>query len=125
MTQKDPQHSNLPESHHHEKPWWVRIGTPTAVLIAFIAMSTVGYRNIEPDFTWLDSLFITISMIFTVGYSAARHDLNDTGKAWSIFVIIGGLIASGTVLSIVGSYIVEGRLRRGFGGHIVARKMNN
>lgn len=125
MTQNARQHSELYEAHHHERPWWVRVGTPMAVLIFFILAATVGYKFIEPDFTWLDSLFMTVMMIFTVGYSAARHDLSDTAKAWSIFVIVGGLVASGTVLSIVGSYIVEGRLRKVFGRRIVERKINN
>ncbi|MFB3890638.1 MAG: TrkA family potassium uptake protein [Phycisphaerae bacterium] len=125
MTQQNPQQSTIADGRHHERPWWVRIGTPMVVLAVFILVATIGYKYIEPDFTWLDSLFMTVMMIFTVGYSAARHDLSDPAKAWSIFVIVGGLIASGTVLSLVGSYMIEGRLRRVFGRHIVEHKIKN
>lgn len=77
-------------------------------LIAIIAIGVIGYTAIE-GWAFLDSLYMTIITITTVGYTEV-HPLTTGGRVFSIFLIIGGV--GGALYAITGivQYIVEGNI---------------
>lgn len=103
-----------------EYSWRMRIGIPLLLLLCFIFISCTGYQWVEPKYDWLDSLYMTIITISTVGYEVVGGQISRDGKIWSIFVIAGGL----TLLTITGTqlaaFVVEGQLH----GFIGRRKLH-
>lgn len=80
-----------------------------AVLLAAVLSGGVaGYMIIE-RWSFLDSLFMTVITITTVGYEEV-HPLTSGGRIFSIFLILGG--ASGVLytLTTIVQYILEGDL---------------
>jgi voltage-gated potassium channel len=71
-----------------------------AVLLATtLALGTVGYRLVE-GWNWLDSFFMTLITVTTVGYGEV-HPLDPGGKVFTSIVIAGGV---GTVLYAFGVF---------------------
>lgn len=93
------------------------------LFVLFVLLSMLGYKHIQPEHTWLDSLYMTIITIGTVGYREV-HTLTPGGQAWTVFVIIGGLAMGAVVLSLVASIFVEGQIRRMLGRRQLDRKIN-
>ena len=67
------------------------------MLAATLAFGTVGYRLVE-GWSWLDSFFMTLITVTTVGYGEV-HPLDASGKIFTSVVIVGGV---GTVLYAFG-----------------------
>jgi len=77
-------------------------------LVATLAVGTVGYRLVE-GWSWLDSFFMTLITVTTVGYGEV-HPLDAGGKIFTSVVIVGGV---GTVLyafGVFGEVIGSGQL---------------
>jgi len=77
-------------------------------LVATLAVGTLGYRLIE-GWSWLDSFFMTLITVTTVGYGEV-HPLDMGGKVFTSVVIVGGV---GTVLyafGVLGEAIGGGQL---------------
>ena len=88
-------------------------------LLATIAVGTIGYEIIE-GWSFLDSIFMTITTITTVGYSEV-HPLSNAGRIFSIFLILGGMGGAFYALTGVITYIVEGNI----GATLGRRRMEN
>ncbi len=105
-----------------EDIWTKRILWAVGMLLAFIAISTVGFRLIDSQYSWLDALYMTIITISSVGYREV-HSPNFATKLWGIFVIIGGLITATVAMSIIVAIVVEGQIRTVFGRRKLERKI--
>jgi voltage-gated potassium channel len=88
-------------------------------LVVIIATGTVGYLLIE-GWSFLDSLFMTITTITTVGYDEV-HPLSDGGRIFSSFLIVGGVGGALYALTAIVAYVVEGE----FGTTLGRRQMKN
>jgi len=97
-----------------------RIGGAVMILLCFIAIGAVGFCWIEPGYTWLDGLYMTVITISTVGYEVVGGHLTQAGKIWSIFVIAGGLVLLTIVGTQIAALVVEGQLQ----GFIGRRQLN-
>jgi len=81
-------------------------------LIAFGALATViavgigGYMAIE-GWSFLDSLYMTVITISTVGYNEV-HALSEGGHILSIVLIIGGVGVMLYTLTTIAEYVAEG-----------------
>ena len=73
-----------------------------------MAIGVVGYLSIE-GWDFLDSLYMTIIAITTVGFTEVRP-LTDGGRVFTIFLVVGGV--GGALYAITGivQYIVEGNI---------------
>jgi len=78
------------------------------ILAIIIIAGVIGYVVIE-GWSFVDSLYMTIITITTVGY-AEVHPLTTTGQIFSIFLIIGGVSGAVYVLSAIAGYLIEGQL---------------
>jgi len=90
--------------------------------VAFlIAFGTVGYMLIE-GWSFLDSIYMTVTTITTVGYREI-HPPSGKGMVFTIFLIVGGV---GTMLYALGTgarVILEGELKEIYGRKRLEKKI--
>jgi voltage-gated potassium channel len=75
-------------------------------LLLVLVVGTFGYRLIE-GWSFLDSLFMTITTVTTVGYREV-HPLSIAGRIFTIFLILGGVGTAFYILTSMVRYILEG-----------------
>lgn len=103
----------------------IRIALPFALLVMVVAVATAGYILIErPNYSFLDALYMTLITISTVGHREV-HPLSPAGQVWTMFVIVGGVVTAAIVLSLIGSMVVEGQIRRIFGRRQLENKIKS
>ncbi len=78
------------------------------LLLIVIIGGTMGYRIIE-GWSFLDSLYMTITTITTVGYTEV-HPLSTSGRIFSIILILGGVGTAFYILTALVQYMLEGEL---------------
>jgi voltage-gated potassium channel len=91
-------------------------------MIVVIAVGTVGYMLIE-HWTLLDSLFMTVTTIFTVGYGEI-HPQTGIGRVFTLIVIILGV---GTILYGIGAmveFVIGGQLSGLFRRRVVKKRVD-
>lgn len=77
-------------------------------LVAVTIIGVLGYEIIE-GWNLLDSVYMTVTTITTVGYREV-HELSDGGRIFSIFLMIGGVGGALYALSGIVGYVVEGNI---------------
>jgi voltage-gated potassium channel len=93
-----------------------------AAVLAIIVIGTVGYTLIE-GWSLLDSLFMTVTTIFTVGFQVV-HPLSRAGEIFTLLLIIGGV---GTILYGIGrmvEFVIGGQLTGLFRRRAVRRQVD-
>ena len=93
------------------------------MIVLIIACGTLGYMLLE-GWNLLDSLFMTVTTITTVGYREV-HELTRTGQIFTIALIIGGVGTVFYVLSTGAKFILEGELQEIFGRKRVEKKIRD
>jgi voltage-gated potassium channel len=78
------------------------------ILLLIVIAGTIGYRLIE-NWPILDSLFMTITTITTVGYREV-HPLSTAGQIFSIVLILSGVGTAFYILTTFVQYMIEGEL---------------
>lgn len=73
-----------------------------------MAVSTIGFRLLE-DYTWLDSLYMTVITLATVGYGEVEP-LSEGGRLFTIAVIIAGFTVFVYVTSQLTSLMLSGEV---------------
>lgn len=82
----------------------------TFTLLAFLIFSgTLGYWLIEDNWTWLDSLTMTVHTISTLGLKEV-HPLSTTGLMFTNLLVVLGVIAMMYSLGVVGEVFLQGHL---------------
>jgi voltage-gated potassium channel len=87
------------------------------MLGALLAGGTVGYRLIE-GWSYFDSLYMTVITLATVGYSETGK-LSTGGRAFTIFLIGGGVVAIALAVQISVNYVYQSNVL----GNIWRRRM--
>ena len=76
-------------------------------IIALVGFATIGFYIIGGDeWSLLDSLFMTLITLATVGFEEV-HPLTDAGKIWTIIIIIFGVTSFAYLVSQFGSELLE------------------
>jgi voltage-gated potassium channel len=72
-----------------------------------ITVSSIGFKIIGgPDWSVIDSIFMTVITLSTVGFSEV-HELTAIGRVWAIIVIIFGVSGVAVMISRLGEEIIE------------------
>ncbi|GAB4422827.1 MAG: potassium channel protein [Turneriella sp.] len=95
---------------------YVRLFTrPILLLLILLVVGSAGYVTLE-GFTPFEGLYMTVISITTVGFSEVRP-LSDAGRAFTICLILGGVLFYGLGINAVIQIILE----RGFRGFMEAQ----
>jgi len=78
------------------------------MMLACLLAGTLGYHLIE-RWSLFDSLYMTVITIATVGYGEV-HTLSTAGRAFTIFLIMGGIGLATYGFSALTAIVVEGEL---------------
>lgn len=78
------------------------------LMILLIAIGIFGYHFMS-GFTWVDSIYMTIITATTVGFGEVQP-LDDTGKIFTVLLIIFSIIIYGYGISIVTEYLLSNRI---------------
>ncbi len=87
------------------------------LLLLILIVGTLGYHFIE-GWSLFDSLYMSVITLATVGYGET-HPLSVTGRAFTLFLILGGMGIILFGISELTQFIVQG----GIGGILRRRKM--
>ena len=96
---------------------------PILVITAVVTYGTIGYMVIE-DWTVLDSLYMTVITLTTVGYGEV-HSLSDSGRFFSIVLMISGIGSMFYALGVGARVLLEGELRYILGRKRLSKKIEN
>jgi len=83
-----------------------------ALIGAVLLAGTLGYHFVA-GWSLFDSLYMTVITLATVGYGEV-HPLDQAGRLFTIFLIMGGIGAMTYAFSTITSLIVEGDLSAAF-----------
>lgn len=81
-----------------------------ALLLIVVLIGTIGYMLIDPRFSLLDALYMTINTIGTVGFREV-YPLTQMGQIFTIFLIITGFGTFAFAISSLTSYVLTGEFR--------------
>jgi len=80
--------------------------------VALAAVGSIGFYVIGGDqWSWIDSLYMTIITLSTVGYGEV-HTLTGAGKIWSILIIIFGVSGIGALIRTLNEEFIQLELFR-------------
>jgi voltage-gated potassium channel len=80
------------------------------VLFLLVTMGTVGYMSIE-GWRLIDALYMTVITLGTVGFKEV-HDLSDSGKLFTMTLIIFGVSVLGYIVGSLAQIMFEGQIQR-------------
>ena len=78
------------------------------VMIAIIFLGTVSFSIVE-NWTWLESLYMTLITVTTVGFGEV-HPLSENGRIITLLILVGGLITFSVGISTLTRFVVEKEL---------------
>ena len=78
-----------------------------AVASLVIAAGTVFYRFVE-DLTWIDSLYLSVITLTTVGYGDFSPTTN-AGKVFTMFYVLVGIGIFVALVTQIAGHLVEAR----------------
>ncbi len=91
---------------------WRRLRLALAMLSSVFVLGTIGYVIL--GFSLLDAVYQTVTTVATVGFREVRP-LDDTGKVFTIVLILIGVGTALYTFSVVLETLFEGHLREHFG----------
>ena len=83
------------------------------ILLLLVSLGTSGYMSIE-GWRFLDAFYMTVITLATVGFQEVHH-LGDTGKAFTILLIVFGVSVLGFTVGKLAQIMFEGEFQRFLG----------
>ena len=100
---------------------WRRLRLALAMLVSVFVVGTVGYVLL--GFSWLDAVYQTVTTVATVGFREVEP-LDDTGKVFTIILILVGVGTALYTFSVVLEMLLEGHLGQLFGRRRMERQIS-
>jgi len=85
-----------------------------AILVVVIIVGIAGFYSFDRRYSFLDSLYMTIITIFSVGYREIQSDPSFTTKIFTVIIIIIGCGTIALVTAALTAFILEGQLAQYF-----------
>jgi voltage-gated potassium channel len=85
-----------------------------AILITILLIGSFGYHIVQPDYSILDSVYMTVITISTIGYGEVKP-LTQAGKLFNIGLIAIGWVGIFMVARMTGQMLIEGEIVKYFG----------
>lgn len=99
-----------------------RILFAASLPVILVAVGMVGYHTIE-GWNYFDSLYMTVITLGTVGFGET-HPLSQTGRIFTIVLILGGAFTMAAAVTSVIRSIVSGEVQRLLGRQRMERILN-
>jgi len=94
-----------------------------AVLVLVVAVGVIGFAFIEKR-SLLDSLYMTLITISTLGMKASSQaEISTGGKIWIIILVVVGIASAMIALTCIAGIVVEGHVRSILGRRKVNMKI--
>jgi voltage-gated potassium channel len=84
---------------------------PILLFLSLLLIGTIGFRVIE-NISLLDSLYMTIITVFTVGFREIKEPLSPFGQVFTIFIILGGVGSVLYTFSKLAEIMYEGTINK-------------
>lgn len=101
---------------------WRRLLFLIAALLAVLAAGVVGYMVIE-GWSFLDAIYMTVTTLTTVGYREV-HELSDTGRVFTIGLIVIGVGVMLYGLTTMFQYFIEVQWMNLFGSRRMKERIS-
>ncbi len=82
-----------------------KIYVAIALLVILLAFGVLGFKFIS-DYTWIDSIYMTVITITTVGFGEVKP-LDEFSKIFTVFLILTSVVIVGYAISIITEYILS------------------
>ena len=93
-----------------------------AVIAGILLFGTIGFQIVEPAYGFLDSLYMTVITITTIGYGEIIP-LSTAGKVFNLMLICVGWIGLVLAARMAGEIIIHGQMTKIFGRHRMDKKL--
>ncbi len=90
-----------------------RLVVAVSLVIFIVVIGVLGYMWIE-HWTWFEALYMTVTALTTLGGGEA-HPLSNTGRAFTLVVVVVGVGAMTYTVLLLVSFVLEGQLNAAFG----------
>src|SRR3970040_59720 len=90
-----------------------RLRVGVLFIMAMVITGVVGYHVLE-GYTWLESLYMTIITLSTVGFQEVRP-LSPAGRIFTMVLLVAGLGVFFYTVVAVAQQVVEGEFQQFFG----------
>ncbi len=84
---------------------------PILLFVGLILTGTIGFHVIEAT-SFLDSLYMTIITVFTVGFREIKEPLSPLGQIFTIFIILGGVGSVLYTFTKLAEIVYEGTINK-------------
>jgi voltage-gated potassium channel len=84
---------------------------PVVLFMSLLVIGTIGFHFIE-SLNILDSLYMTIITVFTVGFREIKEPLSSVGQVFTIFVILGGVGSVLYTFTKLAEVVYEGTINK-------------
>ncbi|MBT8259932.1 MAG: potassium channel family protein, partial [Bacteroidia bacterium] len=81
-----------------------KLNTAIILLISLLGIGVVGFKILTKS-SWIDSLYMTVITITTVGFKEVSP-LDDDAKIFTIFLILASVIIVGYAIKVITEYII-------------------
>jgi voltage-gated potassium channel len=89
----------------------LRMWRPVILFFGLIMIGVVGFHLIE-SLSFLDSLYMTIITIFTVGFREIKEPLSPAGQVFTMFIILGGVGSVMYAFTKIAEFVYEGTINK-------------
>src|SRR5205085_3733594 len=100
------------ESWRHNFYYFRKLYIAGGLILAVLTIGVVGYVLLE-HYSFLDSFFMTIITVATVGYEEVKP-LSDGGKVFTSFLIIFSIGTFAYAVSVLTKFVIEGEFQTFF-----------